>query len=94
MYVYSLLSSLLCVAGSCLVFTWLPFCRQLTISDGPNAGNTAPAKCVRQMAKSAEKSRQPATLFGYSKSGHILRVTWSTQSSPFSCFGSRRGQQQ
>ncbi len=24
----------------------------------------------------------------------ILRVTWSTQSSPFSCFGSRRGQQQ
>ncbi len=69
-YVYSLLSSLLCVAGSCLVFTWFPFCMQLTISDGPDAGNTAPAESARQMTKSAEKSRQPASLFGYSESVH------------------------
>ncbi len=70
-YVYSLLSSLLCVAGSYPVFTWLPFCRQLTIIDGPHAGNTAPAKKrVRQTAKSAENSCQPAALSGSSKSAH------------------------
>lgn len=72
-YVCSLLPSLLCVVGSCPVFTWLPFCRQLTIIDGPNAGNTAPAKKrVRQTAKSAENSRQPATLSGSSKSAHTI----------------------
>ena len=56
------------IAGSCQVFTWLPFCRQLSIIDGPNADNTAPApEHVKKKAKSAEESHQPATLSGSGK---------------------------
>ncbi|KAL0019963.1 hypothetical protein WJX79_010001 [Trebouxia sp. C0005] len=42
--------------------------RQLSIIDGPNADNTAPApEHVKKKAKSAEESHQPATLSGSGK---------------------------